>query len=375
MKEIEQVAEALENQDYRTAAKLLKQLQKQSPQNPWVQLYIGRWYEGTDKLKSAEKMYRQLLRDATNPKVIDQARKGLQRLELIEQNRRQAAITEAKADPRNTETGVLILEPIDPQQKQAAAQHLAKLLNVDAYTARIQLQSRGWRLYRTGEIAELQVYGQEMREAGIPVFWVNLTDIETIHVFQVLYFQSVSPQPVVVCQNENHQLGSLSFDWSEVTQRVEGLLPLFIEAMDFDPRRRRTDRFRHKEMTQDYAQVYDLHLGHRHSILRFSDQTYDFKQGISVNPPTTSNATGFGSSLTQNTTRLNWNRLLHRFNQSLADVQLWSDFTPFAETAIDYTQLLSRLKSHVYIERKSETPWDPAYHLYSGLVFIKVQQK
>ncbi|MEB3279116.1 MAG: tetratricopeptide repeat protein [Lyngbya sp.] len=375
MKEIEQVAAALEHQDYKTAAKLLKQLQKQSPQNPWVLFYIGRWYEGTDKLKSAEKIYRQLLQNATNPKVIDQARKGLQRLETIEQNRRQAAITQAKTDPRNSETGVLILEPINPEQKQAAAQHLAKLLNTDPYTARMQLQSRGWRLYRTGEMAELQVYGQEMQKGKIPVFWVSLSDIERIHVFRVLYFQSLSPQPVVVCQNQNNQLGSLSFDWSEVSQRVEGLLPLFMEAMDYDPRRRRTDRFRHKEMTQDYAQVYDLHLGVRQSILRFCDQTYDFQQDISLNPARTSKSPGERSYPMENTTRLNWNRLLERFNRSLANVPLWSDFTPFAETAIDYTQLLSRLKSHVDIERKSDTPWDSAFHLYSGLVFLKVQQK
>ncbi|EAW34547.1 lipopolysaccharide assembly protein LapB [Lyngbya sp. PCC 8106] len=375
MKEIEQVAAALENQDYRTAAKLLKKLQKESPQNPWVQLYIGRWYEATDKLKSAEKIYRQLLQNATHPKIIDQARKGLQRLEAIEQNRRQAAIIAAKTDPRNTEAGVLILEPINPEQKQAAAQHLAKLLKTDTYTARMQLQSRGWRLYRTGEMAELQVYGQEMQNAEIPVFWVSLSDLEKIHIFRVLYFQSISPQPVVVCQNENNQLGSLTFNWSEVTQRVEGLLPLFMEAMDYDPRRRRTDRFRHKEMTQDYAQVYDLHLGVRQSILRFCDQTYDFQQGISLHPATTSDVLEKRSDLVENTTRLNWNRLLERFNHSLANVRLWSDFTPFAETAIDYTQLLSRLNSHVDIDRKSETPWDPAFHLYSGLVFLKTQSK
>lgn len=371
MKEIEQVAAALENQDYQTAAKLLKQLQKESPQNPWVKLYIGRWYEGTDKYPSAEKMYRQLLQNATNPKVIDQARKGLQRLEAIAQNRRQAAITEAKADPRNTETGVLILEPINPEHKQAAAQNLAKLFNLDSYTVRMQLQSRGWRLYRTGEMAELQVYGQEMQRLGVPVFWVSLSDIKKIHVFRVLYFQSISPLAVVVCQNENNQIGSLSFDWSEVTQRVEGILPLFMEAMDYDPRRRRTDRFRHKEITQDYAQVHDLQLGERCSILRFCEPTYDFNQGISFHAGATSQAFAAGAYATENTTRLNWNRLLETLNQNLVNIPVWSDFTPFAETAIDYTQLLGSLKCYLDIERKSETVWDPAFHLYSGLVFFK----
>lgn len=368
MKEIEQVSAALENRDYRTAAKLLKQLQKQSPKNPWVLLYIGVWYEETDKLESAEKIYRQLLRSANVPKVIDQARKGLQRLETLAQNRREAAITAAKTDPRSAETGVLILQPVQPEDKQAAAQNLAKLLKTDPYTARMQLQSRGWRLYRTGEMAELQVYGGEMQKADIPVFWTSLSEVENILVFRVLYFQSLSPQPVAVCQNQNNQLGSLAFDWSEVGRRVEGLLPLFVEAMDYDPRRRRTDRFRHKQMTQDYAQVYDLHLGGRGSILRFCDQTYDFRQGVSFNRAGQTNPA-------ENTTRLNWNRLLEQFNRSLSRVPLWSDFTPFAETAIDYTQLLSRLKSHLDIDRQSPTPWDPAFHLYSALVFLNPGQK
>jgi predicted Zn-dependent protease len=111
MKELEEVAAALDRQDYRQAAKLLKQLQKQEPQNFWVQLYAGRWYEGTDKLETAEKVYRKLLKDATNPKIVSQARQGLQRIEDIEQNRRQEAIIQAKADPKNQELGVLILEP------------------------------------------------------------------------------------------------------------------------------------------------------------------------------------------------------------------------------------------------------------------------
>ncbi len=193
MKELEEVAAALDRQDYRQAAKLLKQLQKQEPQ------YAGRWYEGTDKLETAEKVYRKLLKDATNPKIVSQARQGLQRIEDIEQNRRQEAIIQAKTDPTNQELGVLILEPLAPEKKQIAAQTLARMLKTDPYTARMQLQSRGWRLYKTGEMGELKVYGQEMLEAGIPVFWVCLTEIQKLHVFQVQSIQSLSPQPTIIC--------------------------------------------------------------------------------------------------------------------------------------------------------------------------------
>ena len=58
--------------------------------------------------------------------------------------------------------------------------------------------------------------------------------------------------------------------------------------------------------------------------------------------------------------------------QKLGKVQTWSDFTPFGEvTCRDYTQLLSRIKSHIDISRKIETIWDPAFQLYSSLVFLK----
>ncbi len=361
IKQLQPVIDALNSQDYRRAAQLLKQLQKQSPNHPWVQFYIGRWYEGTEKFTAAEKVYRQLLKQATNPKVITQARQGLERIEAYEQNQRQAAITEAKIDPRNSEPGILILEPIPPKDKPKAAQKLARMLKTDAYTARMQLQSRGWRLYRTGEMAELQVYGTEMQQAGIPVFWVSLNQIQQVHIFRVQYVQCLKPQATVVCQNEQDQLGSLTFNWSEVGQRVDGLLPLLMEAFDYDPRRPRTERFRHKQMTQDHANICDLHLPQRRSILRFYDQTYNFQQGVQ-----------FTSALEKNiTTRLNWKYLTDVFNQQLKSVKVWSEFTPFAETTLDYTQLLGRLPATVNLSNQEQTIWEAAFQLYSTLVFLK----
>ncbi len=363
MKQLQPVIDALERQDFRKAAKLLKQLQKQSPDNPWVQFYIGRWYEATEKFTSAENVYRKLLQQGTNPKITTQARQGLQRIETFEQNQRQAAIVQAKTDPHNNEPGVLILEPIPPEKKVQVAQKVARMLKIDGYTARMQLQSRGWRLYRTGEVAELQVYGEEMQQAGIPVFWVSLNQIQQIHVFRVQYFQSLTPQPTVVCQNEQDQLGALTFNWSEVSQRIDGLLPMFTEAMDYDPRRPRSERFRHKQMTQDHANICDLHLPQRRSILRFYDQTYDFKQGVEF------------SSVSENitTTRINWNHLLDVFNQQLKGLEIWSEFTPFAETTLDYTQLLSHLPAYVNVSKQEQTNWEAAFQLYSALVFLKTE--
>ncbi|NEO55173.1 MAG: tetratricopeptide repeat protein [Okeania sp. SIO3B5] len=372
MKEIKEVATFLEQKNYQQAGKLLKKLQKEHPQNLWVQLYIGRWYEEINRLESAEKFYRKLLKDATNPQVVAQARQGLQRIETIEKKRQQQAIATAKSDPKNTEPGLLIIEAISKENKQEAAKNLARIMKIDSYTARMQLQSKGWRIYRLGAIGELKVYGEEMLKAGIPVFWAKISDIEKINIFRIQYFQSISSSEAsIVCLNEQDQMGSLNFQWSEVVDKVEGLLPIFMNAMDYDPRRR-SEKIRHKQMTQDYANILDLHLPNRRSIIRFCDQNYQYQKGIAhvTNTPKQS------PSKLQTTNRTKWNELVNTIDQRLGNIKTWSDFTPFGEvTSRDYTQLLSRLKYHIDISRKIETMWDPAFHLYSTLVFLTYSRR
>ena len=382
MTDINQIAAALEGKDYKQAAQLIKQLQKESPENPWVQYYIGRYYELTNNLEKAQTTYKQILRDITNPKIVSQTRQGIQRIETAQQNLRQQAIQTAKNDPSNLEPGLLILEPVSPEKKPAAVQNISRIFKIDAYTTRMQIQSRGWRLYKTGPIGELRIYGQELLNAGIPVFWATLSDIQKIQIFRVQHFQSLS-SPAVVCKDKLDRLGAMEFNWSEVTQRVEGLLPMFIEIMDYSPHRRK-DQFRHKEIRQDYAQICDLHIPSRNCILRISDQSYQFQQGVDftqisadlpalAHPKNQKSRSQKSQQMPQSTTRINWNRLLEILDQQL-DVTVWSEFTSFAETAIDYTQMLSKIESHVEVDRKSETPWDPAFQLYSGLAFLRNQE-
>ena len=382
MTDINQIAAALEGKDYKQAAQLIKQLQKESPENPWVQYYIGRYYELTNNLEKAQTTYKQILRDITNPKIVSQTRQGIQRIETAQQNLRQQAIQTAKNDPSNLEPGLLILEPVSPEKKAAAVQNISRIFKIDAYTTRMQIQSRGWRLYKTGPIGELRIYGQELLNAGIPVFWATLSDIQNIQIFRVQHFQSLT-SPAVVCKDKLDRLGAIEFNWSEVTQRVEGLLPMFIEIMDYSPHRRK-DQFRHKEIRQDYAQICDLHIPSRNCILRISDQSYEFQQGVDftqisadipglAHPKNQKSRSQKSKQIPQSTTRINWNRLLEILDQQL-DVTVWSEFTSFAETAIDYTQMLSKIESHVEVERKSETPWDPAFQLYSGLAFLRNQE-
>lgn len=378
MTDIHQIVTALEDKEYKQAAQLIKQLQTESPENPWVKYYMARYYELTNNPKKAETIYKQILRDITNPKIISQARQGIQRIETAAQDRLEEAIETAKNDPSNLEPALLILEAVSPEDKPAAIQNISRILKTDTYTTRMQVQSRGWRLYKTGPIAELQIYGEELLNAGIPVFWGTLADIQKIQIFRVQHFQSLSP-PVVVCKDTLDRLGAIEFNWSEISQRVEGLLPMFMEIMDYSPHRR-TEQFRHKEITQDYAQICDLHIPSRHCILRICDQSYEFQQGIdftqiSADIPASSPKKPNSRSqkplqVPQSTTRINWNHLLEILDQQL-DVTVWSEFTPFAETVLDYTHMLSNIESYVEVDRKSETPWDAAFQLYSGLAFLK----
>lgn len=354
---INQVAAAFDRKDYREAARLLKLLLKESPQNPWAHLYAARLHEVTGKLEKAETIYRQLLRDTSNPKIASQARQGLQNIEKTRKEKRREEIAKAKADPSDTELGVLILEPVSNEAKQQAAQSFAQIMNIDPYSARLKLQSRGWRLLRTGAIGELRFYGQQLLNAQIPCFWIKLTDIEKINVFRVSYFQSIYPHPTVVCYNHQGQLGSLTFDWQEVTQLVQAQLPIFEEVVDLDFRK----RLQRKVQTQDYAQFCDLHLPARNCILRLWDSNYQFQQGITFVPDPE-----------QATTRINWNGLLDFLNHQKPQAKVWSDFTPFAETVLDYVELLNQIPSHITLFRREPTHWDPAFQLYSSLAFLKL---
>lgn len=359
---IEQVAAAFDRKDYQTAARLLKQLVKQESPDPWVQLYVARLHEVTGKLESAENVYRQLLRDTTNAKLLAQARQGLGRVEAIEKERKRQAIAQATADPKNTEPGVLVLEPISSDLKLVASQKFARIMQLDPYIARLHLPSRGWRLYRTGAVGEMRYYSQQLAKAGIPSTWASLTDIEKINIFHVNYFKIAAPQPTIICENESGQLGSLTFDWSEVKARVEGLLPVFEEVVDMDARR----KLQRKTKTLDYVQFCDLHLPDRRSILRLGDRSYQFQYGVSLSQKQEEPLV-----LSQTTTRSNWNHLISFLAQNLPQTPVWSDFTTFGETALESIKMLGRFNSHINLVRREETPWDAAFQLYSGLVFLR----
>lgn len=353
---LEKIADAIEHEDYASADRWVQQLQQEEPDNPWIEFYLARLQEASGHFPEADIAYRQLLRQTTNPKILSQTRQSIERLSQLERDTREKSLARSTAAPGSKASGVLVLESVPSEIKQGAAQKLARVMQIDAYSARLQIPSRSWRLYRTGAIGELQFYESALKQEEIPCFAASIEAINQIQVYPVKYFQSVAPQVTAICHSRSEPVRELSFDWLEVTQRVEGLLPLFEECVELDAKR----QVQRKTKTLDYVKFCDLHLCQRNTILRLWDRNYQFQQGALLAP-------------VKATTSDKWNHLIQFLQQQLPDVPVWSEFTAFAETAIDFGETLKSIETHIDLLRREETPWDAAFQLYSSLIFLQSQ--
>lgn len=353
------IAAALEKRDFRAAAALLQQWKQQDARDPKFLLMVGRYQEATERWEQAEKTYLRLLRQTPNQKLIGQARQGIQRVQSHREQAREEAIETARARPDGKEPGVMCLEPVPTEQRQAAAQGLAKVLGIDAYMARLQIPSREWRLYRVGPIGDLEYYSHSLTEAQVPAFWVKHAEIKAIPVFNTTHFRRVQPQAEVVCKNADGQLGTIAFEWSEVSQIIRGQLPMFESVVDTGAWR----QLQRKEKTQDYAEVIDLHLHRRQCILRLCDRTYDYGQSGSL-----SNADAIHDQ--RLLTRPHWQALTTYIREQTA-VPTRDKFANFGEGAIEMLDLLPPIQPQLHLSRVRETNWDPAFHLYSSLYYLR----
>ncbi|NJR31788.1 MAG: tetratricopeptide repeat protein [Chamaesiphon sp. CSU_1_12] len=377
---LEQAADALERKDYKTAAKIIATLVAQRPDDHQVQLYAAQLQEATNKLDNALEIYRLLLQHSVNLKITNDARAGILRIEEVQARIQANAYACARAGIEdNVEPGFLILEPIEVEDKKHAAQKFAAIMEIDNYSARLQLPSRGWRLYRVGKMGELEFYRDLLLQAEIPCFCVSLQQTQQLFVFNVSHFQSFEPQASIVCMDDRSELHTFNFHWSEVTQMIMGMLPIFEEVVEID-NRNRTYR---KPKILDYIHVCDLQLRKRRSIFRLCSQTYDFcdfKQLITQSRRQftgafTNESTGDLSFLTgqrlQLTSRNNWQNLMAQIHDRVSGVPICNDFTPFAETAFGFPELLTHIHPHLELLRRSDSVWDRAFQLYSTLSMSK----
>jgi hypothetical protein len=353
------IAAALEKKDLRTAAQLLQQWRQQDAKDPKFLLMVGQYQEATERWEQAEKAYLAVLRQVTSAKIMSQARQGIQRVQASIAQAKEHALETARAQPEGQDSGLMCLEPVVGEPRQAAAQGLAKVMGIDAYMARLQVPSRGWRLYRVGPVGDLQYYSQALTEAQMPAFWVKQADIKNLQVFRVQNFRRVQPQAEVICTNADGQVGAIAFDWSEVTQMVMGQIPLFESVVDMGAWR----KLKRAEKTQDYAEVVDLHCHGRRCVLRLCDRTYNFRQG---NPlPNAEEIPDKGLAM-----RPQWQALVQYLRDRVTG-PTHDGFSKFADSAIEFMDLLPPLNPQVDLARVKESNWDPAFHLYSGLHFVR----
>lgn len=340
------------------AAKLIKQWQQKSPQDPWLALALGRYWEAKENLEKAQVTYTRLLQTAANPKVLGQAREGIQRVRDQLAQRREHDLNAAKRQPGATGAAILAIAPVAGEHRQTAAQGLAQVLQLDAYTARMRLPSQHWRLLRVGPAGELQYFCEQLQAQQVPAQWATVESIQGVPVFRVEVVQAFGPQIAVICQNGQGQRGRLQLGWADINRWVIGALPLYESVVDLGP----WGKLKRKEATQDYSEIMDWHLHGRGCILRFCDRAYNYRDSAPI--PTAAEATS--SALIATTVWKN----LKAHCQDCIQVAPYTDFTGFGAGALDFVDLLPFFEPHIALIRPQPSPWDQAFHLYSSLRFL-----
>jgi hypothetical protein len=449
---LEQVAAALDRGEYNIAAEMITPLLEEQPNNYQVQLYAARLLEETEQPDAALQLYQNILQQGINSKALAEARQGIARIAKQQERGREQVLQQVQAQGQERpETGVLILEPIPVEQKQAAAPKFGQIMNLDLYSARLQLPSRSWRLYRSGKMGELDFYQQQLQQAEIPSFCVSLADIKSVVVFQVNYMQLFDREVKIFCTDDRSKKFSFRFSWSEVTQVVTGLLPIFEEVLDGDSR----NRTKRKPKVLDYVDMCDLQIGGRRTIFRLCAQTYEFKEhqqlavanannemltgdlsnylnrnantgiltgdlsgivncsdsdgmfdddlrsgiltgdlsgivnyprsggmfdddirsGILTGDLSNSLKTGIlNKSMIPYTSHNNWQSLIAHIKREVPAAKDQNQFTPFADTALGYPELLQHIHPHIKLLRRADSHWDRVFQLYSALSLCQYEQ-
>ena len=348
-----QIVAALEVCDYKQVTQLLKQWQTSEPANPLLRLYAAQLQEKTNRLEPAEKNYLKLLKQTPSGKVMSQARAGLQRVQQRQAEQKAADLEKTRTIAGGEEPAILAIASSPPAQQQHTIQGVAKVFNLDPYTARQKVPSAGFRLHRTGTWGDVSYYSQALKQVKVPTLSAKVSDIKALQTFQISHFEAFSPQPVVICKNAASQLGKIAFNWSEISQLVIGQLPIFEQVVDLGP----WGKTKHKEQVQDYAQIMDFHLPQRQIILRLCDRLYKYQQGIALTAQPEINS------------RILWNQLASQINAA-TNAPRHSEFTRFGKGALEFVKILPVIEPHLDIDRRAPSDWDIAFHLYSSLCYL-----
>ncbi len=344
---------ALENRDYKLATSIIEQLQKERGDDPWLPFYEAKLSEVRENYSLSREQYQNILQTTTNQKIIVAARQGLERVcfkeSQLRQKQRESALISAQKEADFKDLGILVFNPMTNEEKSSLLKEYARTIGTDPYTARLHLPSRAPKIYKVGSIAQLRIYAGEFQKIGIPCFCTSLKAIDNLKVYQVEQCIMNENNINIVYKNEPEIPRQISFDWREITQAVEGAVPLFEERLELDHR----GKEKRKTKTLDYAHLFDLHLTRHNSIIRICDQTYKYQQ------------------LEQTTAWENWTKLISSINKYKKELPRWSEFTPFAESVRDFQTSLASIEPRSSLLRREDSYWDIAYQLYSGLLFLQ----
>ncbi len=273
---------------------------------------------------------------------------------MLKRPRKRKHLADAKLAAGGTELAIFAIASLpassDKTVQKAAIDSIAKVFSLDPYTARLKLPSSGFRIHRVGAWGEVSYYAQQL---AVPTFCTKISQIKSLQTFQVAYFESIAPNPVLVCKNADGQLGKISFEPAEIAQFVSGQLPIFEQVVDLG----NWGRTVYKEKVLDYAQVLDLHLPGRQIVLRMCDRLYQYKQGIAL---------GKGTELNS---RIQWNELRSQLTRSISRPH-HNDFTKFGKSALEFIPLLPAISPNIDLARRAPSDWDLAFHLYSSLCYF-----
>jgi tetratricopeptide (TPR) repeat protein len=345
---------------FSAASDTLKQLLKDSPDDLQLQVLLARFYDATGKPEKAETIYRNLLKSQTQPKLLTQARQGLKAIEDAEIKQRNDRIAKALGLSGGEAPGFLIVDPISSEVFDRAIEKFARIFRLDLYSAKFKLPSRYPKILRTGTFAEMQVYAAELNGIDLPATAVSLAAIAKIAVYNIDYFESRALDHTNLEQIEAiHADGAIAFRLDEVKSRVEAIVPTFGQIVTVDAKHKLV----WKEQILDRVKFCDLHLPERGCILRFHDNHYKFDRGIQIEVPKSLNHLA-------PTVQERWAALMQWVDKAMPHVPVRKDFSPFADMAIGYPDMLKEIEHHIDLLRHKPSLWDNCYQLFSSMIFL-----
>jgi hypothetical protein len=96
------------------------------------------------------------------------------------------------------------------------------------------------------------------------------------------------------------------------------------------------------------------------------DRLYQFDRGIDL-----SSDPKFTLAADKTTVGKNWHNLHELMQKYLPETIVRSEFTNFAETTMNFQEILRKIEPKINLLRREESLWDNACELYSRLSLVK----